>query len=194
MLGRIIFEDSPADEGISAVIEFARFADMCGLLDIEHLMAQRIQDVVIADAAHRHGLCETNHNANTYSITSQHIISAVNLPVGHPVRNTLAMAAVEGFLLLEDHKFSKEYREIPGFAADLLAAVRETVKTISHGQDPLLFRAQDVHNTIFSRSLQSMSRVLRRDVYWLGAPGITIDQVKQPDPDPLAPVRYSCLY
>jgi hypothetical protein len=61
-------------------------------------------------------------------------------------------------------------------------------------QDPLLFRAQDVHNTIFSRSLQSMSRVLRRDVYWLGAPGITIDQVKQPNPDPLMAVRYSCLY
>ncbi|KAH9206332.1 NACHT domain-containing protein [Leptodontidium sp. 2 PMI_412] len=61
-------------------------------------------------------------------------------------------------------------------------------------QEPLLFRAQDVHNTIFSRSLQLMSRVLRRDVYWLGNPGITIDQVKQPDPDPLTAVRYSCLY
>ena len=39
MLGRIILKDSPADEGISAVIEFARFADVCGVLDIELLMA-----------------------------------------------------------------------------------------------------------------------------------------------------------
>jgi hypothetical protein len=39
-----------------------------------------------------------------------------------------------------------------------------------------------------------MSLVLRRDVYSLEAPGITIDQVKQPDPDPLAAVRYFCLY
>ena len=51
-----------------------------------------------------------------------------------------------------------------------------------------------MHNTIFSRSLQVMSRTLRRDVYSLGAPGIFIDQVKQPDPDPLAAARYSCLY
>ncbi|PQE03465.1 Vegetative incompatibility HET-E-1 protein [Rutstroemia sp. NJR-2017a BBW] len=40
----------------------------------------------------------------------------------------------------------------------------------------------------------AMSRILRRDVYNLRAPGISIDQVKQPNPDPLAAVRYSCLY
>ncbi|KAG9236930.1 hypothetical protein BJ875DRAFT_503024 [Amylocarpus encephaloides] len=40
------------------------------------------------------------------------------------------------------------------------------------------------HYTIFSRSLQVM----------LKAPGISIDQVKQPDPDPLGAARYSCLY
>lgn len=40
-LGRIVFEDSLADEGISAVIEFA---DMCGVLDVELLMAQGIKD------------------------------------------------------------------------------------------------------------------------------------------------------
>ncbi|PVH67963.1 WD40 repeat-like protein, partial [Cadophora sp. DSE1049] len=52
----------------------------------------------------------------------------------------------------------------------------------------------EVHHAIFSRSLQVMSLALRRDVYCLRAPGIIIDQVKQPDPDPLAAVRYSCLY
>lgn len=36
--------------------------------------------------------------------------------------------------------------------------------------------------------------MLRRDVYKLRAPGISIDQVKQPNPDPLAAVRYSCHY
>jgi hypothetical protein len=39
-----------------------------------------------------------------------------------------------------------------------------------------------------------MSRTLQRDVYSLGAPGFSIDQVKQPDPDPLAAAQYSCLY
>ena len=53
---------------------------------------------------------------------------------------------------------------------------------------------RDVHYTIFSRSLQVISGTLRRDVYSLSAPAISIDQVKQPDPDPLAAARYSCLY
>jgi hypothetical protein len=39
-----------------------------------------------------------------------------------------------------------------------------------------------------------MSRTLRRDVYSLSAPGFSIDQLKQPNPDPLAAARYSCLY
>ena len=55
-------------------------------------------------------------------------------------------------------------------------------------------RSETCHYTIFSRSLQVMSKALRRDIYRLKAPGISIDQVKQPDPDPLAAARYSCLY
>ena len=39
-----------------------------------------------------------------------------------------------------------------------------------------------------------MSQTLRRDIYSLRTPGISIEQVKQPDPDPLAAIRYSCLY
>ncbi|GKT50172.1 vegetative incompatibility protein HET-E-1 [Colletotrichum spaethianum] len=50
------------------------------------------------------------------------------------------------------------------------------------------------NHTIASRSIQVMSRTLRRDVYDLRAPGFPIDQVKPPKPDPLAPVQYSCIY
>ncbi|KAK5988338.1 Vegetative incompatibility protein HET-E-1 [Cladobotryum mycophilum] len=39
-----------------------------------------------------------------------------------------------------------------------------------------------------------MSRTLRRDIYGLSAPGFPIDDVLVPDPDPLAPVRYSCIF
>lgn len=139
-LGRIVFEDSPADEAITAALEFTRFADMCGVTETEHLMVERIKDIIIADSAHRHDKYRRNYNAKTYSITSQNIVSAASLPVGHPVRNILAMATVEGYFLLDNHKFSKEYREIPGFAADLLAAVRATLKTISQGQYSPVFR------------------------------------------------------
>jgi hypothetical protein len=52
----------------------------------------------------------------------------------------------------------------------------------------------DQHHTIFSRSLLVMSRSLRRDMYNLNHPGISIDDVRQPDPNPLASARYSCFY
>jgi hypothetical protein len=53
---------------------------------------------------------------------------------------------------------------------------------------------EDVHRSIFLRSLQAMSNILLRDVYRLGAPGFPIDRVEQPEPDLLAKVRYSCVY
>jgi hypothetical protein len=61
-------------------------------------------------------------------------------------------------------------------------------------QDPLLFKTQHVHDSIYSRSLQAMSQTLKRDVYNLRAPGTSIDTVEPPIPDPLASVQYSCLY
>ncbi|KAH8797812.1 hypothetical protein F5884DRAFT_146537 [Xylogone sp. PMI_703] len=53
---------------------------------------------------------------------------------------------------------------------------------------------ENIHRNIFLRSLQIMSRILRRDIYNLRAPGFSIDQVKEPDFDPLAAARYSCVY
>jgi hypothetical protein len=47
---------------------------------------------------------------------------------------------------------------------------------------------------IFSRSLNAMSTTLRRDMYGLGAPGFPVDDIRVPDSDPLAAVRYSCVY
>ncbi|KAL7904015.1 hypothetical protein GGI35DRAFT_245231 [Trichoderma velutinum] len=52
----------------------------------------------------------------------------------------------------------------------------------------------DVHGVIFARSLQAMSATLRRNIYNLYPPGLPINAIKAPDPDPLAAVRYSCVY
>jgi hypothetical protein len=52
----------------------------------------------------------------------------------------------------------------------------------------------DIHQSIFSRSLEIMSRTLRRDMYSLGALGYPAERVQQPDPDLLAASRYSCIY
>ncbi|RYP05879.1 hypothetical protein DL765_009689 [Monosporascus sp. GIB2] len=53
---------------------------------------------------------------------------------------------------------------------------------------------EEAHYIAFSRSLQVMSRTLRRDMYSLCALGYPAEQVEQPDPDPLAASRYSCIY
>lgn len=53
---------------------------------------------------------------------------------------------------------------------------------------------EKVHNAIFSRSLEAMTKSLRRDMYHLRRPGFPIEQVRIPIPDPLAAARYSCLY
>ncbi len=53
---------------------------------------------------------------------------------------------------------------------------------------------QDLHYTIFSQSLKVMSKILRRDIYKLQAPGFPISKVKQPSPDPLAIAQYACIY
>jgi hypothetical protein len=50
------------------------------------------------------------------------------------------------------------------------------------------------HHAIFSHSLKIMSKTLRRDIYNIKAPGLPIEQIQKPDPDPLAAVRYSCVY
>ena len=55
-------------------------------------------------------------------------------------------------------------------------------------------RVHEANSTIFSKSLEIMSQTLRRDIYRLQHLGSAIDQVRKPDPDPLAAVRYSCIY
>jgi hypothetical protein len=50
------------------------------------------------------------------------------------------------------------------------------------------------HRMILSRSLQAMSTTLRRDIYDLRDPGCLIDEVESVQPDPLASIRYACVY
>lgn len=51
-----------------------------------------------------------------------------------------------------------------------------------------------VHYTIFSHSLQAMNLYLEENIYNLPHPGSSIDEVKRPDPDPLAAIGYSCTH
>ncbi|EPS29057.1 hypothetical protein PDE_04004 [Penicillium oxalicum 114-2] len=50
------------------------------------------------------------------------------------------------------------------------------------------------HCAIFSRSLQSLFKTLRRNIFDMEIVGMAIEEVTQPSPDPLAAVKYACLY
>lgn len=151
-LGRIVFGDSPPVDAIALSIEFARLADMSNITGPESLMADHIKGIILSDAPlHKDSYGLRDHNTNNYSITPQHIESAALLPSGHSVRGVLAMAMVEGFFLFDDHRFQKETREIPGFAIDILTAVKATSKTITHGG----------YNTEFKEPLSGDILILR---------------------------------
>ena len=49
------------------------------------------------------------------------------------------------------------------------------------------------HQMMLSRSIEIMSRKLSRNIYNLQHPGVLIDQVHRPQPDPLAAAAYSCV-
>jgi hypothetical protein len=94
--------------------------------------------------------------------------------------------------------------EIVGLCGSFLTLRERTISFVHQSaKDFLLKQArdeifpsgiEDIHRTIFSRSLRVMRGTLRRDIYNLGHPGFSIDRVRPPDPDPLAAVRYSCVY
>jgi hypothetical protein len=52
----------------------------------------------------------------------------------------------------------------------------------------------DVHYRMFSASIHTLLKTLKRDMYKLEAPGFLINDVERPKPDPLAAARYGCVY
>ncbi|KAN0075953.1 hypothetical protein V8E54_007223 [Elaphomyces granulatus] len=51
---------------------------------------------------------------------------------------------------------------------------------------------EQIHYDMFSWSLYALSKTLRRDIYNLQDPGGMVNDI--PDPDPLASIRYSCVF
>lgn len=126
-LGRVIFGKLTPTETITAAIEFVRIADMCGVTGMETLMAEHIRAIIIANPAPG----PRGSDTNTYCLISKHIISAASLPEEHPVRSILAATAVKAYLLDDNYRFQKETQEVPNFSADLLKAVKATLKSLA---------------------------------------------------------------
>ena len=130
-------------------------------------------------------------------------ILAVASVVYHPITLKELKVLVEA-LDDDDDDDDEQLKDIIGSCGSFLT-IREGVITFVHqsAKDFLLDKALDQilpsgvahqHYAIFSRSLETLSKTLRRDIYSLNAPGLSINQVSPPNPDPLASSRYSCIY
>jgi hypothetical protein len=80
---------------------------------------------------------------------------------------------------------------------DHVYVVHQSAKEFLSGQaGPSVFSSgkEKTHRDILDRSLRSMSTTLHRDMYQLHELGYLAEKIQQPDPDPLAALRYSCVY
>lgn len=95
-------DELPPEEEITATIEFVRLADMWKVIGMESLMAERIK-ALISSSKLLLTKARKKPDTNTHCLTSKHIISAVVLPKGHPVRSMLVSAAVPRYLACDDY-------------------------------------------------------------------------------------------
>ena len=109
-IGRVVFDELSSEEAITAILEFVRLADMCGISGMESLMATHITRLILADDIHR---AREHSDARTWCFKHQHITSAAALPKGHLVRNRLAAAAVKGYFHFQDSRFVGKAEEYP---------------------------------------------------------------------------------
>jgi len=107
--------------------------------------------------------------------------------------------------MLEDRADDLEsLREIVNLCGSFLTIRQDTIYFVHQSAKDFLFTkasneifpsgTEKAHYIAFSRSLQVMSKALRRDMYRLDTLGYPAEQIEQPDPDPLAASRYSCVY
>jgi hypothetical protein len=122
--------------------------------------------------------------------------------VYRPITVTELVSLVESLTHLSDD--SESLYEVIGLCGSFLT-IRENVVYFVHqsAKDYLIKHTKsdifphgyaEGHRIIASRSLRAMSTTLRRDIYSLQDPGCSIAEVKSPDPDPLTPIRYACVY
>jgi hypothetical protein len=109
-----------------------------------------------------------------------------------------------GDMLIEFSDDIRAIREVISLCGSFLTIRDSTIYFVHQSaKDFLLDSASDrifprgqgaVHSTILTGSLLALGNTLRRDIYDLRAPGYSIEQVRRPDPDPLAALRYACIY
>jgi len=137
---------------ITQILDFTR---LCNMVDVEETgpaMAKYLKAIMVSStetlfAFHHAGHDKQDHAAIscifynnpgvlTNCLSSEHIVSAPQLPQGHAVRNLFATAAVEGALRQKQPKFWEEMLTVPNFAVDVLLATRMALRNTSITRAP----------------------------------------------------------
>jgi hypothetical protein len=99
--------------------------------------------------------------------------------VAETVRKIAAMCG--SFLTIRDEQVYLVHQSAKDYLSDKMQAA-------------VLPSQGEMHYDLFAQSLELLSSKLKRDMSDLVEPGFSIDDIGVPDPDPLATVRYSCVY
>jgi hypothetical protein len=127
-IGRVVFDELSSEEAITAILEFVRLTDMCGVRDMESMMATHITRLILADDTSR---AREHSDPQTWCFKLQHMTSAAALPKGHIVRNRLAAAAVKAYFHFQDSRFVDKAEEYPDFSVDILIAMKATFRSLT---------------------------------------------------------------
>ncbi|KAI9932608.1 hypothetical protein MW887_008854 [Aspergillus wentii] len=127
-------------------------------------------------------------------------ILGISTTVYHP----LTLDEISSYVDFPEDLALSDLEEVIGLCGSFLTIRGSTIFLVHQSAKDFLHReavceifprGQEIlHHDIFAKSLDTMARTLRRDIYNLVHPGYPIDRVVQPEPDPLAAVRYACLY
>lgn len=150
-----------------------------GLEDLYERMFQMIRDSVDHDLMQQILALAT---VVYRPITRTELISLVDMPEESATKYFEELIIdCDSFLTLRDDTIYLVHQSATEFVC----------KKMSKGIFP--HREAVVHYHIYFKSLEVMSRTLKRNKYRLHAPGFPIERVQAPDPDPLANIRYLCI-
>jgi hypothetical protein len=150
-----------------------------GLMPLYERMLRRIQQLQPEDSE----FCRLIISAATVAyrplrLCELGVLSGLPPNVSDDLRSVVDICA--SFLTIRDNHVYLIHQSVKDF-------LKESTTIFQHG-----FAA--AHHTMFLKSIRIMSDTLRRDMYDVRHPGASIDHVRHPKPDPLAPARYSCFY
>ena len=138
---RIIFDNLSPAEAITASIEFSRLADICGIADVESLMADHIKQIILSNKSTEKSVFAIPVQNHIDHLTFEHIESCVLLPKGHSVCKTQD-ACISGGQRISSRghrNFFQDIQRSPDFAVDLLKEAGVALASLEAEKQGIIF-------------------------------------------------------